>query len=130
MRPAIWLTLALVSGFARQAAARVVIDVALGDNVSCITKEDLIDVMRAGKMSGADLSGPAAKLSAIIEAKTKSGKCFVVRRGQMALIAPEWQNAVDVYSGISLMATKSGQRFYSNGWNWQYVGEAPNFVEP
>lgn len=126
-----FVTMTVVLASTAIADARPVIDMALQDTIGCIAKTDLLDIRQAGKtQEKEDITITAARAKIVIEAKVKTGKCFQVAAGQQAIIAPEWQNATDVWSGISIMQGASGRRFYTNSWSWKYIGELPNFVKP
>jgi hypothetical protein len=76
---------------------------------------------------GEDFSAPMARLSAVIKHKVATGKCFSVQKGELALLAAEWQSQL-IWEGIAVLATRSGRRFYSASWNWQYAGDVESFV--
>lgn len=109
------------------AEARSVIDRAVIPTVGCYARNDLVDVLHAGHMTKS-LSATSKKLNTAVEAKVRAGRCFRIAAGQMAYMAPEWQNAGDVWGGLVIFKTQSGRKFYSAGWNWRYAGEPSNLI--
>ncbi len=108
------------------AKARMVLDEATMPTVGCNSADDLVDVLKAGRLNGKEGFGAASKRAdAIIEKKVSEGRCFKILPGQEALTSLDLQFPNKLMAGMSVLLTADRAPFWSLSWTWRYVANVP-----
>jgi hypothetical protein len=116
--------------YAAPVRAGMILEQATAPTLACTSKSDLVEAMGADRKSDHDdMDTARARASALTERLLLLGRCFTINPGQTALEHTELQDPKDESSGVTMLLTRSGHRFYSLGRSWRYLKSGPDYMQ-
>lgn len=88
--------------------------------VACWHRDDVADVLKAGKIDGTDVRGAVGRLAKVMSKKVDEGKCEAVPPGDLALFQATDENMRSSWSGIvHIYMRDDGEDLYAYAPQWR-----------